>query len=55
MLACFFLTGCYDRQVAGYGTFFIRVTGGDVEQQKTLRFDLDKQTVEVEDRARRRA
>lgn len=34
-------------------TFFIRVTGGDVEQQKTLRFDLDKQTVEVEDRAAR--
>jgi hypothetical protein len=37
------------------GTFFIRVTGGDVEQQKTLRFDLDKQTVEVEDRAKRQA
>jgi len=27
------------------------VTGGDVEKQKTLRFNLDKQTVEVEDRA----
>lgn len=36
-------------------TFFIRVTGGDVEQQKTLRFNLEKQTVEVEDRAQRRA
>jgi hypothetical protein len=34
-------------------TFFIRVTGGDVEQQKTLRFDLEKQTVEIEDRAKR--
>jgi hypothetical protein len=37
------------------GTFFIRVTGGDVEKQKTLRFDLDKQTVVVEDRAKRQA
>ncbi len=36
-------------------TFFIRVTGGDVETQKTLRFDVDAQTVEVEDRARRRS
>src|SRR5215475_275407 len=35
----------------GDDTFFIRVTGGDVEKQKTLRFNLDKQTVEVEDRA----
>lgn len=34
-------------------TFFIRVTGGDVEKQQTLRFDLEKQTVEVEDRAKR--
>jgi hypothetical protein len=32
-------------------TYFIRVTGGDVEQQKTLRFNLEKQTVEVENRA----
>ena len=38
----------------GDDTFFIRVTGGDVEKQKTLRFDLEKQTVEVEDRAQRR-
>jgi hypothetical protein len=36
------------------GTFFLRVTGGDVEQQKTLRFDLEKQTVIVEDRAKGR-
>lgn len=36
-------------------TFFIRVTGGDVEQQKTLRFNLDDQTVEVEDRTKGRA
>jgi hypothetical protein len=34
-------------------TFFIRVTGGDVEQQKTLRFDLEKQTVVIEDRTKR--
>lgn len=32
-------------------TFFIRVTGGDVERQKTLRFNLEAQTVEVEDRS----
>jgi hypothetical protein len=37
----------------GDDTFFIRVTGGDVEKQKTLRFNLEKQTVEVEDRAQR--
>ncbi len=36
------------------GTFFIRVTGGDVERQKTLRFDLEKQQVMVEDRTQRR-
>jgi hypothetical protein len=36
-------------------TYFIRVTGGDVEQQKTLRFDPDRQTVEVEDRSQRRS
>ena len=34
-------------------TFFIRVTGGDVEQQKTLRFDLEGQTVDIEDRTKR--
>ena len=32
-------------------TFFIRVTGGNVETQKTLRFNLDQQTVEIEDRS----
>ena len=37
----------------GDDTFFIRVTGGDVEKQKTLHFNLEKQTVEVEDRAQR--
>jgi len=37
----------------GDDTFFIRVTGGDVEKQQTLRFNLEKQTVEVEDRAQR--
>ena len=37
----------------GDDTFFIRVTGGDVEKQQTLRFNLEQQTVEVEDRAQR--
>lgn len=32
-------------------TYFIRVTGGDVEQQKTLRFNLEKKTVEIADRS----
>ena len=35
----------------GDDTFFIRVTGGDVETKKTLRFDLEKKTVQVADRA----
>lgn len=35
------------------GTYFIRVTGGDVEKQNTLRFDLEHQTVEVENRSLR--
>ena len=35
----------------GDDTFFIRVTGGDVESKKTLKFDVDKKTVEVADRA----
>ncbi len=35
----------------GADTFFIRVTGGDVEIKETLRFDVDKKTVEVADRA----
>jgi hypothetical protein len=35
----------------GDDTFFIRVTGGDVESKKTLRFDLEKKTVHVADRA----
>jgi hypothetical protein len=35
----------------GDDTFFIRVTGGDVETQKTLRFDLEKKTVQIADRA----
>jgi hypothetical protein len=35
----------------GDDTFFIRVTGGDVESQKTLRFDPDKKAVQVADRA----
>jgi len=35
----------------GDDTFFIRVTGGDVETEETLRFDLEKKTVEVANRA----
>jgi hypothetical protein len=35
----------------GDDTFFIRVTGGDVETKETLRFDPEKQTVEVANRA----
>jgi hypothetical protein len=35
----------------GDDTIFIRVTGGDVETKQTLRFDVDKQTVEVANRA----
>jgi predicted metal-dependent enzyme (double-stranded beta helix superfamily) len=33
-------------------TFFVRVTGGDVEQQQTLRFNLETKTVEVADRSK---
>jgi hypothetical protein len=35
----------------GDDTFFIRVTGGDVESKETNRFDVAKQTVEVANRA----
>ena len=35
----------------GDDTFFIRVTGGDVETKETNRFDVAKQTVEVANRA----
>jgi hypothetical protein len=35
----------------GDDTIFIRVTGGDVETKETLRFDVDKQTVEIANRA----
>ncbi len=35
----------------GDDTFFIRVTGGDVETRKTLKFDAERKTVEVADRA----
>ena len=31
---------------------FIRLTGGDVESGKNLRFDLEKKTVEVQDRSK---
>ncbi len=36
----------------GDDTFFIRVTGGDVETKETLRFDVARQTVEIANRAR---
>ena len=36
----------------GDDTFFLRVTGGDVETKETLRFDVEKKTVEVANRAR---
>ena len=35
----------------GDDTFFIRVTGGDVESKKTLRFDPEKKSVQIADRA----
>lgn len=35
----------------GDDTFFIRVTGGDVESKETLRFDPAAQTVEIANRA----
>src|SRR5215470_15964316 len=35
----------------GDDTFFIRVTGGDVETKETLRFDPEKKAVEVANRA----
>jgi hypothetical protein len=36
----------------GDDTFFLRVTGGDVESKETLRFDVDKKTVTVANRAK---
>jgi len=36
----------------GDDTIFIRVTGGDVETKETLRFDVEKQTVLVANRAK---
>ena len=35
----------------GDDTFFLRVTGGDVETKETLKFDVEKQTVEIANRA----
>lgn len=35
------------------GAFFVRVTVGDVEKQKTHRFDLERGIVEIDDRAAR--
>ena len=35
------------------GAFFVRVTVGDVEQQKTRRFDLERGIVEIDDRTAR--
>jgi hypothetical protein len=36
----------------GDDTIFIRVTGGDVETKETLKFDVEKETVEVANRAK---
>jgi hypothetical protein len=36
----------------GDDTFFLRVTGGDVETKETHRFDVEKRTVEVANRAK---
>lgn len=36
----------------GDDTFFIRVTGGGVESKETLRFDVEKKTVHVANRAK---
>jgi hypothetical protein len=36
----------------GDDTFFLRVTGGDVETKETLRFDVETKTVKVADRAK---
>ena len=36
----------------GDDTIFIRVTGGDVETKETLKFDVEKQTVEIANRAK---
>jgi hypothetical protein len=36
----------------GDDTFFLRVTGGDVESKETLRFDVGKKTVTVANRAK---
>ena len=36
----------------GDDTFFIQITGGDVESKETLRFDPEKKTVEVANRAK---
>lgn len=36
----------------GDDTFFIRVTGGDVETKETLKFDVEKRTVAVANRAK---
>ncbi len=35
----------------GDDTFFIRVTGGDVESKETLRFDPERKTVQIANRA----
>ena len=34
------------------GSYFVRVTIGDVEKQKTLRYDTDRGIVEIDDRSK---
>lgn len=36
------------------GAFFVRVTIGDVEKQKTLQYDVEQGTVAIDDRSKRR-
>src|SRR5262245_24622508 len=49
--ACAFAVGDIHSNEFGAGTFFSRVTGGDVESKQTLRFDVEKRTVDVANRA----
>jgi len=49
--ACAFAVGDIHSIEFGADTFFIRVTGGDVESKQTLRFDVEKRTVDVANRA----
>ena len=49
--AAVFAVGDIHSIAYGDDTFFIRVTGGDVESKETHRFDVEQKTVEVANRA----